>query len=176
MDFSLAASPRRAARLARQQRTYWNSGTFIGTAETFVRYVTEHLPNHARRLIVLANGAGAQRATRAYRSLEAISFDHGVMDHVREGLVVEGRFPWADLGSWEIWAGLGHTDARTMTVDGRNVTVVSQEPHLVATIGLRNVVIVHTPTATLICPTDRTQAVRDVVQRLAKRRLLARYV
>jgi len=175
-------SARRAMQLAKSGRTYWNSGIFVGSAETFLRCVTEHLPNHARRLIALANGAspaGRRRAERAYRTLEPISFDHGVMEHLREGVIVEGRFPWADLGSWEIWAGLQGrqaADAKAMTVDGRNVLVVSQEPHLVATIGLRDLIVVHTPTATLICPRDRTQAVRDVVKRLHTQRALTRYV
>ncbi|MBI3083027.1 MAG: mannose-1-phosphate guanylyltransferase/mannose-6-phosphate isomerase, partial [Candidatus Omnitrophica bacterium] len=110
-----------------------------------------------------------------YRALEAVSFDHGVMDHLQGGLVVEGRFSWADLGSWETWAGLCHPSPQTVAVDSHNVTVVSQDRHLVATIGVRDLLVVHTPSATLICRPDKAQEVREVVKRLSRDPRLARY-
>lgn len=168
-----------AQQLIRRARAYWNSGMFIGTAETFLECVTEWLPEHARRLVPLANRVGtnafAARVSRAYRALPAVSFDHGVMDHLRRGVVVEGRFPWADLGSWDTWARLGQGAARTLSVESHNVTVVSQGDHLVATIGVRDLLIVHTPSATLVCRLDRAQAVREVVKRLAANRRLASF-
>jgi len=60
-------------------------------------------------------------------------------------------------------------------VDSRHVTVVGPG-HLVAAIGVKDLVVVHTPTATLICRSDQTQRVRDVVKRLEADRWLARYV
>jgi len=178
-------SPAAARRLLRRPRTYWNSGTFIGTAETFLACVTEWLPDHARRLVSLASllrRAGAaqtpafvRRAEAAYRPLQAISFDHGVMDHLRGGLVVEGRFAWADLGSWDVWARLGRSRARLLEVESRNVRAIGQPGHLLAAVGVRDLLIVQTPTATLICRPERTQAVRAVVRRIAMDPRLAAY-
>ena len=172
-------SPAAARALLARGRTYWNSGTFVGTADKFLECVTEWLPDHTRRLVPLASELGTasftRRAIRAYRTLNAVSFDYGVMDHVRGGIVVEGRFPWADLGSWETWARLSRGAARTVSVESRNITVVSQDDHLVATIGMRDLLVVHTPSATLICPPAKSQAVRDVVKRLARGQGLSRY-
>jgi len=172
-------SPAAARRLLARGRTYWNSGMFVGTADKFLECVTEWLPDHTRRLVPLASGLGtasfARRAVRAYRALDAVSFDYGVMDHVRGGVVVEGRFPWADLGSWETWARLSHGAARTIGVDSRNITVVSQGDHLVATIGLRDLLVIHTPSATLICPPSKSQTVREIVKRLSQSPRFARY-
>ena len=178
-------SPATARRLMQRGRTYWNSGIFVGTADTFLECVTEWLPDHTRRLVPLASllrrtgaaqtSAFTRRSRAAYRPVEAISFDHGVMDHLRGGLVVEGRFAWADLGSWDVWARLGKTAARTLTLEGRNVMVVGQPGHLVSTIGLSHLLIVQTPSATLICRPDRAQAVRDIVRRLSADPRLAAY-
>ena len=171
-----------AARLVARPCTFWNSGIFIGAAEQFLLRVTEWLPEHARRLAKVASAAGRNShrptpdAVQAYRALPAVSFDHGVMDHLRAGgLVVEGAFPWADLGSWDTWARLGAGGARTVSVDSRGITVVSQGDHLVATVGVRDLVVVHTPSATLVCRADQAQAVRDVVRRLGADARLARY-
>ena len=170
----------KAAQLLKRPRTYWNSGTFIGTAEVFLERITERLPEHARRLWPLRTSIGtpafARAAAKAYRGLAPVSFDHGVMNALRDGLVVEGRFAWADLGSWDLWARLGRSTSPVVTVDSRNVTVVSRTPHLVATIGMRNMLVVHTEDATLICPPERSQAVRGVVTQLSRDRRLRRYL
>ena len=72
-------------------------------------------------------------------------------------------------------ARLGQGASRTVLVDSRNVTVVGPD-HLVAAIGVKDLVIVHTPTSTLICRPDATQRVRDVVKRLETDRRLSRYL
>lgn len=179
-----------ARRLIRRPRTYWNSGLFVGTADKFLECVTEWLPRYTQWLVPLAPAlrkasrratarqcaAFTHRALRAYRALEGVSFDHGVMDHLDRGIVVEGGFPWADLGSWEVWSRLGTSGMPTVLVDSRRVTVVGQgSRHLIATLGVRDLVIVHTPQATLICRPDQTQAVRKVVQRIASDPRLAPY-
>ena len=178
-----------ARRLLKRPRTYWNSGIFVGTADKFLECVTEWLPDHTRRLVPLAitasrsrdrqvalgSPAFTRRASEAYRALEAVSFDHGVMDHVRGGLVVEGRFSWADLGSWDTWAHLCRSTSRTVALDSQNITVVGQDGHLIVAIGVRDLLVVHTASATLICRPDKAQEVREVVRRLSKDPRLAAY-
>ncbi len=175
-------SPAMARRLLAQRGTFWNSGTFVGSAEMFLSCLTEWLPEHTRRLVPLGGRLRraygkllSSQARRAYRALAAVSFDHGVMDHLEGGVVVEGRFAWADLGSWDTWARLGQASFRTVMIDSRNVTVVDHTNHLVAAVGVRDLVIVHTPSATLICRPDTAQAVRDLVARLAADPRLSRY-
>lgn len=105
-----------AARLVKRPRTYWNNGTFVATADKFLEVLTVWLPGHTRRLIPLAaaGGAPSTRAARAaYRGLKPVSFDHGVMSHLQQGIVVEGRFAWSDVGTLEAWRALAQTgDAR----------------------------------------------------------------
>ena len=174
-----------AKRLIKRAGTYWNSGIFVGMADTFLGCVTEWLPDHTRYLVPLATSlrrerslgtaSFARRARRAYGTLQAVSFDHGVMDHFHGGLVVAGRFPWADLGSWDVWARLGQVAPRTVAIESQNVTVVGQPDHLIATVGVCDLLVVQTPSATLICRAGRAQAVRQVVKRLSTDPRLAPY-
>ncbi|MBI4343775.1 MAG: mannose-1-phosphate guanylyltransferase [Candidatus Omnitrophica bacterium] len=166
-----------AQRLVSGRRTFWNSGLFIGRAEVFLGCVMTWLPQHLRRLLPLANGASAPQAAAAYQALPAVSFDQGVMAHLRGGLIIEGRFAWADLGSWDVWAQRSTTSAPQMLVGTRNVSVISEgkDGHLVAAVGVRDLVIVQTPDATLVCPAGRAQDVREVVRRLQRQRSLARF-
>ena len=113
-----------AARLSKQPRTYWNNGTFVATADKFLEVLTVWLPDHTRRLVPLAaawrearrsqSPRVTGRAQAAYRGLKPVSFDHGVMDHLQQGIVVEGLFAWSDVGSVKAWAKLARKgDART---------------------------------------------------------------
>lgn len=177
-----------AQRLIARPGTYWSVGIFVGSARTFLRCLTEHLPAHVRHLLPLAARVGrpsfTREARRIYQQVPAVSFDHGVMDRLTGGLIVEGRFAWEDLGSWEAWvrrAGearpvrASSNGARAISVESEQVAVVTHDHHLVATVGVRNLLVVTTPSATLICAPDRAQAVRAVVRRLARDPRLAAY-
>lgn len=166
----------RLRRLLERPGTYWNSGVFVATAETFLARLKERLPGHVRWIAPLAEArmrmnrarqAFLKMADQAYRRVPAISFDRGVMSRLSGGVVVEGRFTWVDVGSWEAWASAGGGASRSLHVDASNVTVVTQDDgHLVAAVGVRDLLVVHSPTATLICRPDQAQRVREVVQRI----------
>jgi mannose-1-phosphate guanylyltransferase len=169
-----------ARRLIRRPRTYWNSGIFVGRADVFLEAAADWLPGHAAALRPLGSvrpSAIRRRAAAAYRRVRPISFDHGIMVRLpgqRRALVVEGRFQWADLGSWDALARLA-PPSRTVAVDSANVSVISHDGHLVAAVGVSDVVVVHTPSATLICRADQAQGVRSVVQRIKADPSLAAY-
>jgi len=172
-------SPAQARRLVRRPATFWNVGVFVGRAEVFVSVITRWLPAHHRRLsaaAALTGGALQRRLRSAYRGLTAVSFDQGVMRHVRDGVMIEGRFPWEDLGSWDVWARLGKAGQRTLFIDSHDVSVVGEPGHLVAAIGVRNLLVVQTPSATLLCRPERAQSVRQLVQELARRPQLQAYL
>jgi len=96
------------------------------------------------------------------------------MAHVTSGLVVEGRFAWDDVGSWDRRVRVSRTLRPTLTLGGRNVWTVSGDSHVVVTVGMEDVIVVHTPEATLVCHAGATQGVRDVVSRLSRRARLSR--
>ena len=166
-----------ARRLLRQRRTLWNSGIFVGRSQRFLEVIAHWLPEHARAIVPLVRQSArwTPTARRAYASVPAISFDHGVMDHLTDGLVVEGKFRWADVGSLDSWARLRRSSTPAVTVDGQRVCVISADSHLIATIGVSDVLVVHTPSATLVCRSDQAQAVRDVVRRLESDHRLAAF-
>ena len=180
MRFIEKPSPATAQQLMRHHRVYWNAGIFVGRVGTFLGLIRRWLPEHAARLIPLGALVGrpqfARRAAAAYRRLAPVSFDVGVMAHRRSGFVVEGAFDWEDVGSWESWVRISPARHTALTIDGRNVRVVSTNGHLVATVGLKDIIVVQTSDATLVCRASSTQAVRAVVARLAHNRRLARYL
>ena len=83
-------------------------------------------------------------------------------------------FDWSDVGTWSSLADVAPRDrsgnvisGRVVDLDSRN-SIIYAERRLVATIGLSDMVVVETPDATLICPKDRSQDVKKVVEMLKK--------
>jgi mannose-1-phosphate guanylyltransferase len=88
--------------------------------------------------------------------------------------VVPATFDWDDVGAWPAIAKHFKPDAAgnvlrgvAMVEDGKDNIVVSDDGHLTAVVGASDLIVVHTPEATLVCPKDRAQDVKALLKRLA---------
>jgi len=147
---------------------YWNSGMFLFSAKHFLTQVAKCQPVlwdwwMAREDKPLAQG---------YRDIPNISVDYGVVEKIDNIAVVRAGFDWDDLGSWEAMYRLGEKDENgnviqgdVLAMDCRNSLLISEGGKLAA-VGLENMIMVQTRDATLSCPMDKVQAVRDVVDTL----------
>ena len=177
----------RAVQLIATRRVYWNAGIFIGTARRLLAELRLHRPALGRALDAAAPHIGTPRQAaavrRLYAAVEPISFDYAVMERTRAAALVAGRFAWDDVGSWASWLERLPRDAHGNVVVGRHVgvetrdtLVVNHGDHLVATVGLRDAVVVHTPDATLVCRRDCAQDVRRLVEMLRRQHAPARWL
>lgn len=175
-----------ARRYVASGRYSWNAGMFFWRASTFLDQLGRFLPETARGLSALEPAIGtaryAARLRRAYRRLEKISVDYAVLEpasRARSGasvFVVPASVGWSDIGSWaavyELQAG-----RRGGTISAGPVVSMEAEGNYfwapgktVAAIGVRDLVVVETPDALLICPRERAQDVGRVVKELEKRK------
>lgn len=171
--------PATAARYAADGRHLWNAGMFLFPPRVMLEEVRAHAPEIAALLpglpARLAEDEGALE--RYYGAAPSVSIDVAVMERSERALVARAGFAWDDLGSWAALRGSGAepeageaggnaTRGRTLLLDCEAVVAFADRGGLVAAVGARDLVIVHTPDATLVCPRDRVQEVRDLVARL----------
>jgi mannose-1-phosphate guanylyltransferase/mannose-6-phosphate isomerase len=160
---------------------YWNSGIFIWKAEAILREIKAHMPALYMGLIRIDKALGTKREERVvrevYDSFESVSIDYGVMEQSKRVLMVPGDFEWSDVGSWSALDELLKKDRRgniikrgdnVIDIESENCTIYADN-RVVATIGLKDMVVVDTADATLICPKERCQDVKMVVSELEKR-------
>lgn len=159
---------------------YWNSGMFAWQIGTITAELERHSPENYRQLAAIAADwpriAGTDEARARFESLPRISIDYGVMEKAERVLVVEMNCQWKDLGSWEAVAATGKLDrlnnvilARcALPVGGKNNILVSEEEHLIVTLGLSDVAVIHSPDATLVCHRDYLQHVRELADLRAR--------
>jgi mannose-1-phosphate guanylyltransferase len=172
-----------AARLLAGGDHYWNGGIFVWKADAILAEIARHLPDLARALSRIGQAAGTPRyreaLEREYAALPRVSIDYGVMEKASRVLMIEAGFEWDDVGSWAAAAGRRARDAQGNTLEGecaavdtRDTLVWSADPaHVVATLGLEGFVVVHTRDATLVCPKDRADELKKVVEELRRRKL-----
>ncbi|HYJ32804.1 MAG TPA: sugar phosphate nucleotidyltransferase [Candidatus Binatia bacterium] len=164
-----------ASRYASDGRHLWNAGMFLFPPGVMLEEIRAHAPEIAELLPALPARLAEDEAAllRYYGAAPSVSIDVAVMERSARALVARAGFAWDDLGSW---AALGQGEAaegsgsnvtrgRTILLDSDGV-VAFADGGLVAAVGARDLVIVHTPDATLVCPKDRVQEVRALVARL----------
>jgi len=153
----------------------WNSGMFVWRIPTMLAELERHLPDNAGVLRDLAAAwerlAAAPEGAACFASLRKISIDYGVMERAARVLLVEMNCRWLDVGSWLAIGATRSPDAdqnvtiasHALVVDGRNNILVSEDDHLLVTLGVSDLVVVHGADATLICHRDHVEAIRDLV-------------
>lgn len=163
-------------------RYYWNCGIFVWKAARILELIAEHEPEIHARLQTLNTAISTPQWSsvleREFPEMTSISIDYAVLERAQGVCVMEAPFDWDDVGSWHALARLlgedehGNTlDGNVCQVDSRGCIVRCPDNHLIATAGVENLIIVHTPDVTLVASKDDENAVRNLVAELDARGL-----
>jgi mannose-1-phosphate guanylyltransferase len=169
-----------AKRFLESGNFFWNAGMFFWRVSTFLECLKGFLPATHAGLERLARDIGTPRYARAlariYPKLENISVDYAVMEPATSAdcrasvYVIPANVGWSDIGSWAAVYELGAKG------EGENVSAgpfysldaVGNYMHcpekFVAAIGVKDLIVVETPDALLVCPRDRAQEVGKIVK------------
>ncbi len=175
----------RARRYVASGRYAWNAGMFFWRVSTFLENLKKFLPATYRALARLADDMGTSRYAKAlqriYPQLENISVDYAILEPATRQpghrvLMLPAEVGWSDIGSWTAVyellarkAGENISAGRFVALDARGNFFWSPKK-FVAAIGVRDLVVVETPDALLLCPRDRAQDVGKIVKWLEERR------
>jgi mannose-1-phosphate guanylyltransferase len=163
----------------------WNSGMFVWRAATVLGALADHLPETAEglRRIVAADPGPARDAALAevFPTLPKISVDYAVLEPAATQpgrvLVADLDVDWLDVGSWPALAHTLDADGAgnavrglTVVLDGTGNIVLSDDPtHVVALVGVRDSVVVHTADVTMVCPVADAERVKQLLAAVEER-------
>ncbi len=162
----------RAKRFLKEGGYFWNSGIFLWKASRILEELQIHLPDVYRGLSEVVEGVSL---SDTYKTFRDISIDHGILEKADDVVVIPAEFPWSDMGSWSSFGEVLENDPDGNIIKGRVVDLGSRNSiiigcdRVVATIGLKDFILVDTPDATLVCPKNRAQEVKDVVNMLKRK-------
>jgi mannose-1-phosphate guanylyltransferase len=162
----------------------WNSGMFVWRAATVLDALAEHLPETARGLDrIVAAAAGPVRdavLAEVFPTLPKISVDYAVLEPAAAEpgrvLVADLDVDWLDVGSWPALAhtltteGGNAVHGLSVALDAAGNIVFSDDPqHLIALVGLRDSVVVHTADVTMVCPVADAERVKQLLAAVEER-------
>ncbi len=157
---------------------YWNSGMFIWRIPTILEQFRKHQPEADRGLREVAAALGSAREEanifEMFSRLPRISIDFAIMEKADRVAAVEMPCDWLDVGSWNSLAEIVQPDAngntcaapRVVSIDTRNNVFVSESDHLIAAIGVSDLVVVHADDATLICHRKDAQRIKELLEQV----------
>lgn len=175
-----------AREYVQRETFFWNCGIFVWRAARILDALREHEPELHTGLMRLGESLGTDRwpvaLAEQFPNLKSISIDYAVLERASHVCVVEAPFEWDDVGSWQALPRLLGSDENGNTIDGpfcgintHGCIVRTTPDHLVATAGLTDCIVVHTPDVTLVARKGDEDAVRQLVA-LAEREGLSRYL
>jgi mannose-1-phosphate guanylyltransferase len=169
------------------ERYLWNSGMFVWRASTLLDCIRRYQPDNYDHLSAIADAwEGPERdkiLAETYPKLRKISVDFAVMEPAsRDPAVRVAAIPmaleWLDVGSWPTFArtcpqdenGNALSAGKSLLLDTRSTLAASSDPdHLLAAVGCENLIIIHTPDATLVCRADKAESIKELHRLIGER-------
>ena len=156
----------------------WNSGMFLFKASRYLEELGQHAPDMLAAVReAYATGHSDLDFVRvdsaAFAKVPDNSIDYAVMEKTSRAAVIPVSCAWSDIGSWSaLWLSGQHDEqgnqreGDTMAINTRNSLLRSHDRHMIATVGVDDLIVVSTPDATLVVHRDAAQDVKKVVDQL----------
>lgn len=166
----------RAREFLADGRYLWNASYFVWSTERmlalFDRFLPEVAANLARAREALGTPAEAEALRAAYAVMPRVALDTGIMERADDVLVAPAEMGWSDVGSWErLHEALADREGEAVVI-GPHVglddgdSLFFSQGRLIATLGLRNVVVVDAGDAVLVCDKNRSGDLKKLMDRL----------
>lgn len=178
LEFVEKPDTNKAKRYLESGNYLWNSGMFAWKTSvilsSFERFLPRLFKGIAQLEDIIDSADRAQDIDKIYPTLQSISIDYGIMERSDQVAVIPGDFGWNDLGSWDSLGSVFPPDENgnitkgdLVEIETRN-SIIYSNSRLVAAVGLEDMIVVETRDALLVCPKDKAQDVKKVVEELKK--------
>jgi mannose-1-phosphate guanylyltransferase len=154
----------------------WNAGMFVWKVSTILGLFEQHLPDMKKGLDRIGEAVGTPDEDKVLHSvfpeLESISIDYGIMEKAQSIYTIPGDFGWDDVGSWLAVERIKSVNEDNCVINGNVVTIDTADciieggDKLIAAVGLKDMVIVDTEDAILICDKKSTADIKKVLAAL----------
>ena len=151
---------------------FWNAGIFVWKTSSILSAIDKNLKGAGDILRRIESAADFNKtASELYPQIEKISIDFSVMEHADNAWTVPAKFDWDDVGSWTAVERHCPKDADGNTVigelyakDSKDCLVFDAAGRATALLGVEDIIVVHSPDATLVCKKQCAQNLKELVK------------
>ena len=168
-----------AIKFLQSYKYLWNTGLYVWRIDTILKHYKKHQPKTYDLLMKIQKTIGTKEEKSAlnkyYPECEKISIDYAIMEKVdpKEVRIIPAELGWSDVGTWEsIFEELASNSSANLIkgthlgIDSQGSLIYGSKKKLIATIGIKDLVVVETDDALLICKKNRSQDVKKIVEKI----------
>lgn len=154
----------------------WNSGMFVWKISTILKKFKAYMPDIYEGLMNIQDAIGTDKEkdilNKEFNAFRSESVDYGILEQSDQIYSLPGRFGWDDVGSWLAVERIKSCNEDNNVLSGNVVTVNTKnciiEGHekLIATVGLRDIIVVDTKDATLISTKENAGEIKQILAKL----------
>jgi len=181
-DFKEKPDEKTAEKYLDSGQFLWNSGMFVWKAGTVLANLEKFLPDATEPLQRIADDWGTEKQQQTlcewFLKLPKISIDYAVMEKAEKVNAIKLDCRWFDMGSFNALMDFVSCDKdnnivvadKSHLLDSKNNIIITEtDGHMIATIGMKDTVVVHSPDATLVCHVDQTHRLKELLEEIEKR-------
>lgn len=154
-------------------KLYINTGIYMFSAETYL----EELKKFEPKLYTAITNQKIEKSIPSmplstYEEISDISVDYAIMEKSKKMVTIPFNTEWKDIGSWDAIYEIAQKDengnyfvGKTLDIDSENSMVYSTHK-TVATLGLKDAIVVETEDAVLICDKKSTNGIKNIYKKL----------
>lgn len=159
---------------------FWNANMYVWSAKELKDAFAKLMPDMlevCKGIDQLSSKDFHQALPAVYKKIESISIDYAISEKADNLVLIPGDFGWNDVGDWKVVYDLGKKDlsgnvtigdekeTRTLAVNAHN-NLIHTDGRLVAISGIDDLVVIDTDEILMICPKNKSQDVKKLVERL----------
>jgi len=169
---------KRAKKYLETKKYFWNMGIYIFSPKLMEKLIKDFVPDSYLRYKKLKTAFGKPQWKKVleneFPKMDNVSFDYSITENWEKVAFIPTDAGWSDVGSWSVLkdclsAGKKNfIQGNCVDVDSKNIMVYGTNNRLVATVGVKDLVIVHTDDIILICQKEKSQDVKKIIKKLKK--------
>lgn len=154
----------------------WNSGMFVWRISTILDNIERYIPELFGGLTKIEGAIGTEDERmiieKEFYELPSLSVDYGILEKASGIYIIPGTFGWDDVGSWLAVSRIKKVNENGNVVSGNVITistkdcVIEGQKKLIAAVGLKDLIVVDTEDATLICDKNNVADIKKVIENL----------
>jgi mannose-1-phosphate guanylyltransferase len=164
---------------------YWNSGMFIWRVDRIFSEFEKQMPDLFIKLNQISDQFGKNdfqsKLNNIWSSIKPETIDYGIMENAEDVVMLEAEaLGWNDVGCWDsLYDFLPANDSgnvvnkkNSVLIDSKGILLFGENDNkIVATLGVKDLVIIDTENALLICKKGDTQRIKQIIEEIKKRDL-----
>lgn len=168
-----------AQKLIKNGEYFWSSGIYIFKPKNLIERYKKFVPDTYERILKFINAVDTPEyeevLEKEYPGSDPVPFAYSIVENDSKVLMIPADLGWSDIGSWAVLKDslVKHNNrnfvkAAHLDIGSKDLLVYGSPKKLIATVGLKGLIIVDTPDVILICNKSQSQDVKKIVAMLEK--------